>query len=122
MASTLKKKIKRHRLTLWINKQNLFISCLQETYHSFKYKYHLRIKGWTKVFQPNVLWELLQLIALNVPARLGCGIMYYKCGRRVCVVLFSAGFCSSSQHTKSTVNFYTYCEIIPPPKKKKNLC
>lgn len=45
--------IKRHGLDEWINKQNSPIYCLQETYLSFKDTHHLRIKGWTRVLQPD---------------------------------------------------------------------
>ena len=44
---------KRHRLTEWIQKQNLYISCLQETHFRPRNTYRLKGKGWKKIFHAN---------------------------------------------------------------------
>lgn len=41
------------RLRKWIKKQNPVIYCLQETHLSFKDSYHLRVRGWAKIVQPD---------------------------------------------------------------------
>ena len=41
---------KRHRLTEWIQKQDLYIWCLQETHLRPKDTYRLKVRGWKNVF------------------------------------------------------------------------
>ena len=46
---------KRQRLAEWIQKQNPYICCLQETHlKKREYRlYRLKVKGWKKIFQAN---------------------------------------------------------------------
>ena len=44
---------KRHRLTEWIQKQDPYIYCLQETHFTPKDTYRLKGKGWKKIFHAN---------------------------------------------------------------------
>ena len=44
---------KRQRLTEWIQKQNPYIRCLQETHLKTKDTYRLKAKGWKKMFHTN---------------------------------------------------------------------
>ena len=44
---------KRHRLTEWIQKQDPYICCLQETHLKTRDTYRLKVKGWKKVFHAN---------------------------------------------------------------------
>ena len=44
---------KRQRLAEWIQKQNPYICCLQETHHKCRDTYRLKVKGWKKIFHPN---------------------------------------------------------------------
>ena len=39
---------KRHRLAEWIQKQDPYISCLQETHFRPKDTYRLKVRGWKK--------------------------------------------------------------------------
>ena len=41
---------KRHRLAEWIQKQESYICCLQETHFRPRYTYRLKVKGWKKIF------------------------------------------------------------------------
>ena len=41
---------KRHRLAEWIQKQDPYICCLQETHLKTKDTYGLKVKGWKKIF------------------------------------------------------------------------
>ena len=41
---------KRCRLTEWIQKQNTYICCLQETHFRPRDTYRLKVKGWKKIF------------------------------------------------------------------------
>ena len=45
---------KRHRLAEWIQKQDPYICCLQET-HNFRPSdaYRLKVRGWKKIFHAN---------------------------------------------------------------------
>jgi exonuclease III len=45
--------IKRHRLTVWLHKQNPTFSCLQETHLREKDRHYLRMKGWKTIFRAN---------------------------------------------------------------------
>ena len=45
--------IKRQRLAEWIQKQDLYICCLQETHLETKDTYRLKVKGWKKSLQAN---------------------------------------------------------------------
>ena len=44
---------KRHRLAEWIQKQDLYICCLQETHFRLRDTYRLKVKGWKKIFHAN---------------------------------------------------------------------
>ena len=41
---------KRQRLAEWIQKQDPYICCLQETYLKARDTYRLKVKGWKKIF------------------------------------------------------------------------
>ena len=41
---------KRHRLAEWIQKQDLYICCLQETHFRPKDTYRLKVRGWNNIF------------------------------------------------------------------------
>ena len=41
---------KRHRLAEWIQKQDLYICCLQETHFRRRDTYRLKVRGWKKIF------------------------------------------------------------------------
>ena len=44
---------KRHRLAEWIQKQDPYICCLQETQFRPRDTYRLKVKGWKKIFHAN---------------------------------------------------------------------
>ena len=44
---------KRHRLAEWIQKQDLYICCLQETHFTPRDTYRLKVRGWKKIFHAN---------------------------------------------------------------------
>ena len=44
---------KRQRLAEWIQRQNSYICCLQETHLKTRNTYRLKVKGWKKIFQAN---------------------------------------------------------------------
>ena len=44
---------KKQRLAEWIQKQNPYICCLQETHLETGDTYGLKVKGWKKVFHAN---------------------------------------------------------------------
>ena len=44
---------KRQRLTEWIQKQDPYICCLQETHLKTRDTYRLKVKGWKKIFHAN---------------------------------------------------------------------
>ena len=44
---------KRHRLAEWIQKQDLYICCLQETHFRPKDTYILKVRGWKNIFYAN---------------------------------------------------------------------
>ena len=44
---------KRYRRTEWIQKQDLYICCLQETHFKPRDTYRLKVKGWNKIFHVN---------------------------------------------------------------------
>ena len=44
---------KRHRLAEWIQKQDPYICCLQETHFTSRDTYKLKVRGWKKIFQAN---------------------------------------------------------------------
>ena len=41
---------KRHRVTEWIQKQDPYSCCLQETHFSLRDTYRLKMRGWKKIF------------------------------------------------------------------------
>ena len=44
---------KRQRLAEWIQKQDPYICCLQETHFETRDTYRLKMKGWKKIFLAN---------------------------------------------------------------------
>ena len=44
---------KRQRLAEWIQKQDPYICCLQETHLKRRDTYRLNVKGWKKIFHTN---------------------------------------------------------------------
>ena len=44
---------KRQRLAEWIQKQDPYICCLQETHLKPRDTYRLKVKGWEKIFHIN---------------------------------------------------------------------
>ena len=44
---------KRQRLAEWIQKQDPYICCLQETHLKTGKTYRLKVKGWKKIFYAN---------------------------------------------------------------------
>ena len=44
---------KRHKLAEWIQKQNPYICCLQETHFRPRDTYSLKVRGWKKIFHAN---------------------------------------------------------------------
>ena len=44
---------KRQRLAAWIQKQDPYICCLQETHLRTRDTYRLKVKGWKKIFHTN---------------------------------------------------------------------
>ena len=44
---------KRYRLAEWIQKQDLYICCLQDTHFRPRDTYRLKVRGWKKIFHAN---------------------------------------------------------------------
>ena len=44
---------KRHRLAEWIQKEDPYICCLQETHFRPKDTYRLKLRGWKNIFHTN---------------------------------------------------------------------
>ena len=44
---------KRHTLAEWIQKQDPYICCLQETHFRLRDTYRLKVRGWKKIFHAN---------------------------------------------------------------------
>ena len=44
---------KRHRLAEWIQKQDPYICCLQETHFRPRDTHRLKVRGWKKIFHAN---------------------------------------------------------------------
>ena len=44
---------KRHRLAEWIQKQDLYIWCLQKTHLRPRDTYRWKVRGWKKIFHAN---------------------------------------------------------------------
>ena len=44
---------KRQRLDEWIQKQDPYICCLQDTPNKTRDTYRLKVKGWKKIFHTN---------------------------------------------------------------------
>ena len=43
----------RHRLVEWIQKQDPYICCLQETHFTLQDTYKLKVRGWKNIFHAN---------------------------------------------------------------------
>ena len=51
--NVLKPPTQRHRLAEWIQKQDPYICCLQETHFRSRDTYRLKVRGWKKIFHAN---------------------------------------------------------------------
>ena len=49
----LKAPTKRHRLAEWIQKQDPYICCRQETHFRPRNTYRLKVRGWKMIFHAN---------------------------------------------------------------------
>ena len=52
-ANGLNAPTKTHRLAEWIQEQDPYICCLQETHFGPKDTYRLKVRGWKNIFQAN---------------------------------------------------------------------
>ena len=52
-VSGLNAPTKRHRLAEWIQKQDPYICCLQETHFRPRDTYRLKVRGWKNMFHAN---------------------------------------------------------------------
>ena len=52
-VSRLNAPTKRHRLAEWIQKQDQYMCCLQETHFRPKNTYRLNMRGWKNIFHAN---------------------------------------------------------------------
>ena len=52
-VSELNAPTKRQRMAEWIQKQNPYICCLQETHLKIRDTYRPKVKGWKKIFHAN---------------------------------------------------------------------
>ena len=52
-ANGLNAPTKTHRLAEWIQKQDPYICCLQETHFRSQDTYRLKVRGWKSIFQAN---------------------------------------------------------------------
>ena len=52
-ANGLNAPTKRHRLAEWIQKQDPYTYCLQETRFRPRHTYRLKVRGWKKIFHTN---------------------------------------------------------------------
>ena len=44
---------KRHRIAEWMQKQDPYIYCVQETHFRPRDTYRLKVRGWKKIFHEN---------------------------------------------------------------------
>ena len=52
-ANGLKAPTKRHRLAEWIQKQDPYLCCLQETHFRPQDTYRQKVRGWKNIFHAN---------------------------------------------------------------------
>ena len=55
---------KRHRLAEWIQKEDLYMCCLQETHFSPKDTYRLKVRGWKSIFHANGMQKKAEVVTL----------------------------------------------------------
>ena len=55
---------KRHRLAEWIQKQDPYICCLQETHFRPKDTYRLKVRGWENIFYVNRKQKKAEVVIL----------------------------------------------------------
>ena len=64
---------KRHRLAEWIQKQDPYICCLQETHFRPKDTYRLKVRGWKNIVHANGKQKKAG-VALLISAKIGLNI------------------------------------------------
>ena len=59
-VSRLNAPTKRHRLAEWIQKQDPYICCLQETHFRPRDTYRLKVRGWIKISRASLVVQWLR--------------------------------------------------------------
>ena len=74
---------KRHRLAEWIQKQDSYICCLQETHCRPRDTYRLKVSGWKKIFHANGNHKKAG-VAILISENMDFKIKIIKIGRASC--------------------------------------
>ena len=78
----LKAPTKIHRLAEWIQKQDPYICCQQETHFRPRDTYRLKVRGWKKIFHANGNQRKCG-VAILISDKIDFEIDYYKRQRRI---------------------------------------
>ena len=74
----LKAPTKRYRLAEWIQKQDPYICCLQETHFRPRDTYRLKVKGWKKIFHANGNQKKAGVVAIRISDKVDFKIRLLK--------------------------------------------
>jgi exonuclease III len=94
--------IKRHRLTDWLQKQDLTFCCLVETHFRKKYRHYLRMKGWKTIFQANGMKKQAR-IAILISNKISFQPKVIKKGKELHIILIKSKIL---QEELSILNIY----------------
>ena len=76
-VSGLNAPTKRHRLTEWMQKEDPYICCLQETHFRPKVTYRLKVRRWKVAFHGNGKQKKAGVVIL-ISDKIDLKIKYYK--------------------------------------------
>ena len=62
---------KRHRQAEWIQKQDPYICCLQETHFRPQDTYTLKVRGWKNIFHANIFQQKKARVAILISDKIG---------------------------------------------------
>ena len=93
---------KRHRLAEWIQKQDPYICCLQETHFRPKDIYRLKVRGWKNIFHTNGKQKKAR-VAILISDKVDLKVKYIPRDKEGCYIMIKG---SIQEEDITIVNIY----------------
>ena len=105
---------KGQRLTEWIQKQETYICCLQETHLKTRDTYRLKVKDWKKIFHPNRDQKKAG-VAILISDKIDFKIKAVKSNKEKHYIMIKG---SIQEEDITIINNYLKCKFVEYPNQK----